>query len=345
MTAEFGGRRSSENSETSLATAMLADEQREIDECGSVQSSGGEEGGAKGNNRRFTLEEQTLLVQIIKEDPDLTRSFLHQMRTRQYDKKSWMWEIANRFNQRSKTTRTLDAIRHHFMLRKSAKESTKALIWHGVQCNRRETCSKCLLLDRYRVCEGLAKCGVKECKLCVRKSHLADAFEAFEPRELAGTLPAVPTAATPQVVAETKQSGAEVTDQKHTTDSSRLSATLLLDLLAQDKKTKSHDLFDSIKVISLLNSSVAGAAANVQSPVAANALQYLNILSPQASVIPSPVLSPSFSLLKSFDTELSTPLSFSPSPSPVMSPMNTKRTVSKAFLGIMDNIVNKKQKS
>jgi len=131
---------------------------------------------------RFGDEEQAILVDVIRGDDELRRSFLHKIRSRQYEKKSWMHEIATRFNMRSSSKRSLDAVRHHFMQRRAGRDSKSALVWHAMRCRRRESCTKCLLLDRIRVESGLASCGVAQCRICDKSRP--DVFKPFSPHKL-----------------------------------------------------------------------------------------------------------------------------------------------------------------
>ncbi|GBG32360.1 Hypothetical Protein FCC1311_085852 [Hondaea fermentalgiana] len=131
------------------------------------QNSKSTSGDDASNSGRFTKEEQEMLVDIIRSDDELTRSFLHKVRARQFHRKSWMHEIAVRFKQRSGTDRSLDAVRHHFMLRRVEKgQHLNVLLSHAVRCTRKEKCTKCLLLARERVETGIARCGTRSCTIC-----------------------------------------------------------------------------------------------------------------------------------------------------------------------------------
>lgn len=197
-TSALGLRKDSSLSTLSLSSTLSDNESQ----C-STSKKGPRVGNPKGraSSARFSCNEQAVLVGVIKADPELLRSFLHQARTRPYDKRSWMHEIATRFNQKSQTKRTLDAVRHHFMLRKSKSSGISGLIWHAIQCKRREECSKCLLLDRFRVESGLATCGVKECITCAQTDKsLPAAALPFNAQELLSQIQSSGTLSAPSAV-------------------------------------------------------------------------------------------------------------------------------------------------
>jgi len=167
---------------------QLQEEQlrRESDSTQNVPApppSGSQSSSTIGNGGRFSTEEQEILVSIVKGDPDLCFSFLHRSRSREYAKnKSWMTVIAERFNQRTKSDRHVDAVRHHLNQRRSKKDSTQILLWHAMRCRRRPSCTKCLQLDRTRVELHFAKCGLVKCSTC--KPNLPFVFDAFSPSDI-----------------------------------------------------------------------------------------------------------------------------------------------------------------
>ncbi|CAK9111917.1 Uncharacterized protein SCF082_LOCUS51908 [Durusdinium trenchii] len=140
------------------------------------------------NKGRFSNEEKKILFDLIREDPRLFHEFLHQTKARTYGKKGWMYEIGVRFNQRSPNKRKLDAVRHHLLLRSANRkhhgleQDAKELLGlakHALECPTRAVCTRCILLDRYRVQHGLAWCGLHNCITCdASLPHVSKDFDA-----------------------------------------------------------------------------------------------------------------------------------------------------------------------
>uniref|UniRef100_A0A7S2WFG1 Uncharacterized protein n=1 Tax=Mucochytrium quahogii TaxID=96639 RepID=A0A7S2WFG1_9STRA len=156
-------------------------------------SDSDEEGGPSPTSGRFTEEEKQKLFSLITDDPDLLRAFLHQLTKRKWGGKSWMNEIAKRFNALVKNKRKHDAVRHHLKLRKNRNGSgcededcIISLLRHTISCFKKETCSKCFQLHRLRVKMGFASCGLKHCSFCdSSKPHV---LSPYDPRELLASL-------------------------------------------------------------------------------------------------------------------------------------------------------------
>ncbi|GBG33243.1 Hypothetical Protein FCC1311_094672 [Hondaea fermentalgiana] len=143
------------------------------------------EGGSDSSKGRFSDVEKAILFDIIRQDGRILHEFLHQTKARTHGGKGWMHEIGDRFNQRAPNKRRLDAVRHHLLLRKSSSglqdefSQVHHLLNHAVYCGRRDTCTKCLLLDRYRVQQGLARCGLPKCIACDESlPHVNDVYDA-----------------------------------------------------------------------------------------------------------------------------------------------------------------------
>eukprot|EP00516_Mucochytrium_quahogii_P003547 CAMPEP_0203763324 /NCGR_PEP_ID=MMETSP0098-20131031/16017_1 /ASSEMBLY_ACC=CAM_ASM_000208 /TAXON_ID=96639 /ORGANISM=" , Strain NY0313808BC1" /LENGTH=383 /DNA_ID=CAMNT_0050658037 /DNA_START=62 /DNA_END=1213 /DNA_ORIENTATION=- len=123
------------------------------------------------NKGRFSKAEKKILFGLIREDTGLFHAFLHQRKERMYGTKSWMHEIAQRYNKKATETRSLEAIRHHLMFRKTAngkgdKNGDNLLLEHAEQCHQCDTCTKCLIFQRSCVQAGWAKCGYDLCTEC-----------------------------------------------------------------------------------------------------------------------------------------------------------------------------------
>mmetsp|Transcript_19283 Transcript_19283/g.37806 ORF Transcript_19283/g.37806 Transcript_19283/m.37806 type:complete len:514 (-) Transcript_19283:321-1862(-) len=173
----------------SSASGEDDDDDDDDDDDESGDEGRGRSGRMKG---RFSQSERRLLFGIIREDPELLRSFLHQLKRRIWDGKSWMHEIGTRFNKRAKRKRSHDAVRHHLKLRRpqptdnrvilSADEQELAdflhLLEHSSTCSRRDACARCLQLSRLRVRRGLARCGYPGCDKCDPSlPHVLDDFD------------------------------------------------------------------------------------------------------------------------------------------------------------------------
>ncbi|GBG25640.1 Hypothetical Protein FCC1311_018592 [Hondaea fermentalgiana] len=182
-------------SESSHSMSASEDDDDEDDEEDDEEEAGqkGRGGRMKG---RFSQSERRLLFSIIREDPELLRSFLHQLKRRIWDGKSWMHEIGTRFNKRAKKKRSHDAVRHHLKLRRPQPTDSRAvvsaeeqevtdflhLLEHSSTCSRRDACARCLQLSRLRVRRGLARCGYPGCDKC--DPTLPHVLEDFDVRAL-----------------------------------------------------------------------------------------------------------------------------------------------------------------
>ncbi|CAK8998406.1 Myb_DNA-bind_5 domain-containing protein [Durusdinium trenchii] len=127
--------------------------------------------GVSQSKGRFLKSEKKILFNLIREDPGLFHAFLHQRKERMYGTKSWMHEIAQRYNRLATDKRSLEAIRHHLMFRKTSatrsdKNSERVLLEHAKQCDQSDTCTKCLIFQRSCVQSGVARCGYVECTEC-----------------------------------------------------------------------------------------------------------------------------------------------------------------------------------
>eukprot|EP00512_Aurantiochytrium_limacinum_P002852 CAMPEP_0171497576 /NCGR_PEP_ID=MMETSP0958-20121227/7352_1 /TAXON_ID=87120 /ORGANISM="Aurantiochytrium limacinum, Strain ATCCMYA-1381" /LENGTH=553 /DNA_ID=CAMNT_0012031841 /DNA_START=340 /DNA_END=2001 /DNA_ORIENTATION=- len=177
----------------------------------------GEDGTHSG---RFSEEEKTILFNLILKDPDLFRAFVHQLTKRKWGGRSWMNEIAKRFNQLVPHQRKHDAVRHHLKLRKARSPGTgsdediiESLLEHSLDCVKSDTCSKCLSLHRVRVRLGYASCGWPSCEYCdTSKPHVLHAFNARAllreirakgPRAAASSIPTLQSPSSSRLSTET----------------------------------------------------------------------------------------------------------------------------------------------
>jgi len=135
---------------------------------------------------RFSKKEKRILFNLIRADGELLSSFLHQLKRRNWNGKSWMYEIGNRFNEVAVRKRSHDAIRHHLKLRRSVDKISInqetldmiTLLKHTMICSKPDACTRCLQLDRLRVKKGLACCGAEDCKECNKESpHVLQPFD------------------------------------------------------------------------------------------------------------------------------------------------------------------------
>jgi hypothetical protein len=177
-----------EHGEAGNASAReVAKDDASDDEAGEQGSEPGEAAkadpaGEQGHNKgRFSLEEKKQLFTLIRDDACIFSAFLHQRKERMFGTKSWMHEIANRFNQIiTGKKRSLEAIRHHLMFRKTETSSGNAglsiaaeldktsleLQEHFKLCHYKGTCTKCLIFQRVCVQQGAYKCGYAACNIC-----------------------------------------------------------------------------------------------------------------------------------------------------------------------------------
>jgi len=135
------------------------------------ENSTGTPGSEQRRKGRFTEREKAILFDIIRGDQRLLHEYLHQTKARTHGSKGWMHEIASRFNRRTEYPRKLDAVRHHLLLRRRKAMTERRpefvmLAEHAKECQERSTCTKCLILDRYRVQHRLVSCGLSTCIIC-----------------------------------------------------------------------------------------------------------------------------------------------------------------------------------
>jgi len=133
----------------------------------------------KGTKGRFSDNEKKFLFDLIRGDSELFSVFLHQRKERMYGTKSWMHEIANRYNKLATKPRTLEAIRHHLMFRKGNANlaNDEFLRKHSKRCNQQDTCTKCLIFQRSCVSSKTGRCGVDSCVDCDPElPHVDDAI-------------------------------------------------------------------------------------------------------------------------------------------------------------------------
>lgn len=135
----------------------------------------------KQSKGRFTENEKKMLFDSIRGDPGLFCAFLHQRKERMYGTKSWMHEITQRYNSKANDKRSLEAIRHHLMYRKGNCSGVKAekqkeyqfLLKHVKNCDKSDTCTKCLIFLRNCVQSKLIHCGYNRCTECDKRTPLA----------------------------------------------------------------------------------------------------------------------------------------------------------------------------